>query len=158
MDGLVYNRSPDLGVKDAPPLPAHIENEVTPHPHPQVAMEVSSSNERPGLPGRARGWDTHQIQRNSTSLHTVSFALPQTVILQKASAPMETEPQSFLAGRGQNAKRTASDEPNAASNTKRIKTACDGLTEPHAQRRVPFPEKVPMPLSHRYVSYRNGLL
>ncbi|KAK4138784.1 histone acetyltransferase GCN5 [Trichocladium antarcticum] len=54
---------------------------------------------------------------------------------------METEPLSILAGRGQNAKRTASDEPNAASNTKRIKTVCDGLTGPHAQRRVPFPEK-----------------
>ncbi|KAI0131058.1 histone acetyltransferase GCN5 [Daldinia grandis] len=57
--------------------------------------------------------------------------------------------QSFPADHGHNllvAKRAASEEPNIASDTKRIKISHDGLTEPVVQppaipRRVPFPDK-----------------
>lgn len=58
--------------------------------------------------------------------------------------------QSFLVNREQNllvAKRKASAEPNAPSDTKRIKSSHDGSTEPDFEPpattwRVPFPEKV----------------
>lgn len=62
----------------------------------------------------------------------------------------KAEPPPLPADRGQNppvAKRAASEEPNAASDTKRIKLLHDGSPDPSAQPpavawRVPFPEKV----------------
>ncbi|KAF2175146.1 histone acetyltransferase GCN5 [Zopfia rhizophila CBS 207.26] len=61
----------------------------------------------------------------------------------------KADSHSFPADRGQNllvAKRTASEEPNTAPDTKRIKGFGDRLTEPDIQPptttwRVPFPEK-----------------
>ncbi|KAJ8130580.1 hypothetical protein O1611_g3051 [Lasiodiplodia mahajangana] len=62
---------------------------------------------------------------------------------------MDREPQSFPADHEQNrpvAKRTASEELDSISNTKKIKTFHDGPTESDARspvihRRIPFPDK-----------------
>lgn len=60
------------------------------------------------------------------------------------------ESQSLPADSGHNlvaAKRTASEEPNASPDAKRIKGAHDGSTEPGVKspavtKRVPFPDRV----------------
>lgn len=74
----------------------------------------------------------------------VSYCLSKVPVRQQSTQMDKAELPSCPADSEQDlvAKRTAFEEPNLASDAKRIKSSHDGLTGPATTRRVPFPEKV----------------